>query len=242
MIVVNPFTGEKQFLAGYRKPGFKYQSTKSIVVEASENAPAYFILGGMAIQKKSNLECNLLINGPGGLDTGTLSDSTIYYLYAVLSNDDVTLMASLTDPDTGVTGYTWTYLGGFLVNSSSNVAPFYSNNGTVFTHGGSTVTVNNASPAAAKTLTIPTTAVAVYYRMEWGSVNATGDDCNISIDGTSATMISNGTSTTAAANPVTWGWCAIIEPRTLYFYVTNATTDSCVILPFGWIENVEAYQ
>ncbi len=132
MKIINPFEPSKrQFIPSYRKPSFQFQSTKSVVVPAGTHNPAYFVIGGVPFQSTTNLECNLTINGPGGLNTGSLAASTIYYLYAILANDGVSLLADLQDPSVGPSGYTlWTYLGAFgTKNLVAEVVQFRSNGG-----------------------------------------------------------------------------------------------------------------
>lgn len=247
MIIVNPFTGDKQFLAGYRKPGFKYQSSKSVVISASETAPAYFILGSETVKKTTNLECNLLINGTGGLDTGSLSASMVYYLYAVISDDDVKLMASLTDPDSGLSGFTWTYLGGFGTDASSNVLPFQSNMGRLVFGGYSGAAyetiITNGSPLTAHTFKCPVTAITVTAIGTWTTIGTAGHDAYYtSLSSGPEWIFASAPSTTANLNdrsgPIEF---TLIESNTAYFRLTANTSELDLELS-GWYEPVDAYQ
>jgi hypothetical protein len=67
---------------------------------------------------------NLASSGLGGLDTGSMSASTWYYIYAVPKNQyELGFIASASDPDTGPTGYTdnYRYLGAVYTTSGNDV-------------------------------------------------------------------------------------------------------------------------
>lgn len=65
----------------------------------------------------------------GGLDTGSESGNTWYYLYMVPSAANQAVLAirgSVTPPSTGPTGYTkWTYIGAVRNDGSSNIMGFF---------------------------------------------------------------------------------------------------------------------
>jgi len=75
----------------------------------------------------SPLTVDLSASGLGGLDTGSEAADTWYYVYAVpgATSGTFELMASVTDPATGPTGYpVFRYLGFVRNDSSSNIKPF----------------------------------------------------------------------------------------------------------------------
>jgi hypothetical protein len=245
VLIVNPFTGVKQFLPGYRKPGFKYASALSIVVPASEKRPAYFVIGGMPLKITHDLECNLTINGPGGIATGcTLAVGKVYYLYAILSGGEVKLVADDQDPETGPRDSgTWTYLGGFISDDTYTLSPFRFSNGIMLIdniNSNTDITTNNALPATAKTFLVPTTAKAIYLRGSWVAAAAIGDYFYASA--TSASVVARDRARIASAFAgIFFFWIELLTEQTVYSSVTNAATDSVTLRVLGWVEEPSEY-
>jgi hypothetical protein len=86
--------------------------------------PLRIRVGGQGYKSSSALTCNLSTAGFNGLDTGSLAANTLYYVYACVSSNTLGLVASLSGPSTGPTGFTQNrYVGKFRTQSgSANVA------------------------------------------------------------------------------------------------------------------------
>jgi hypothetical protein len=74
----------------------------------------------------SGLAVDFTGTGIGGLDTGSVSSDTFYYIYLVPDNDtgwrQLGAVASTSDPDSGPTGYElYRYVGAWRTDSSSNL-------------------------------------------------------------------------------------------------------------------------
>lgn len=218
--------------------------TSQVVVDASSSNPIYFLIGPDLIEITSSLIMDLDVAGPGGLRSGlSKAANTMYYLYAVKSGTTAALLSDTNDPATGPSGYSdWTYLGGFPTIAASAVPTFTSTNGVFLSESLVSVTVNNASPAVAKTLSIPTTAKLVYLRSNWAAVTAVGNDLLVGATSGAVNVRHQAVSTTLNANNLSFFWVHVLTSQTVYANVTTATTDSVTIIPFGWIEKPEDYK
>jgi hypothetical protein len=111
-------------------PVLQYDTAANVDLVAAPGADAVLRLklnDGAIYEADSPLSIDLTVSGPGGLDTGSEASSTWYFAYAIkdtaVGRFDV--VASVTDPATGPTGYdVWRYLGFFRNDSSSNIKPF----------------------------------------------------------------------------------------------------------------------
>jgi hypothetical protein len=245
MKIVNPFEPSKrQFIPGYKKPAYKYKSAKSVVVPAGANNPSYFVIGGVAWQYFTDIECNLLKNGPGGLNSGSLAASTVYYLYATTFQDNVVLIADLNDPSVGLNGYDlWTYIGAFPTNGSADVAAFCSQNGILFSELLLTVSVTNAAPATSKTIQIPITAYQAYLRTNWTAINTANSDAIIGSTASAAFLRQNAVAGAGgqAASALSFSWVPILIAQTVFADTTTAGPDAYDLTPCGWIEDPSNY-
>jgi hypothetical protein len=71
-----------------------------------------------------SLVLNTVLSGAGGIDTGSIAASTFYYVYTVISNRQVKLVASTSAASpTGFTSYM--KVGAFYTNSSSSIFKAY---------------------------------------------------------------------------------------------------------------------
>jgi len=81
-----------------------------------------------------SLTLNTAILGAGGLDTGSIAASTLYYVYTIVDSNSIKLIASISS--TSPTGFTqYKKVGAFYTDTSSNIfkAYFYGEiNQTVF--------------------------------------------------------------------------------------------------------------
>jgi hypothetical protein len=102
---------------------------------------------GQMYQSLTHLQINTALTGVGGLDTGTLSPFSTYYVHAVLSGSSLALVASLSK--TAPTGFSvFQYTGFmFITNGSSQITYTLVENDSV-----------NASYGLAVTQSIPATA------------------------------------------------------------------------------------
>jgi len=95
---------------------------------------AKFTKTGNTTATLGSLTLNTATSGAGGLDTGTIAASTFYYVYTVVSNNAIKLVASTSAiSPTGFTQYK--KVGAFYTDTSSNIfkAYFYGEvNMTVF--------------------------------------------------------------------------------------------------------------
>jgi hypothetical protein len=109
------------------KPQYYPQTTdlSKMIVPATSVRQAVVLIDGKIYFNESNKVLDLDTSGRNGLDTGTKAADTFYYLYAIpgTGTRDFDLVCSATGPITGdPTGFTsWSYLGAFLTNSSSDI-------------------------------------------------------------------------------------------------------------------------
>ena len=241
--ITDPILGQNRFLGRYQKPGFKYASAKSVVVPASSSAPAYYVIAGRPYTITKDLECNLTTNGAGGLAASlTIAASTIYYLYGVLSNGQVKLVADSEPPTSGPQDFTdWTYLGAFATTSSSVVSTFISLNGfyksedRIFLSS----TISTTGTTSSTVTPCPSTIKYHFGFVIVGGTNAGGNGDVTSIN-------SNGTVGLEAIQQVSGisneysGIFAAHGGSTIYRYVSNVN-NTVKFASFGWIEDPSEY-
>lgn len=240
MIIRNPLTGLPDFLGRYNKPSFGYQSAKSVVVPASDSAPAYYVISGVPYLVNTNLECDLT----SSLSSAIAAD-TIYYLYAALSGGDVVLVADIDPPATGPRNASeWTYIGAFYTNGSSNVEKFSSIRGfTLYSQYVDIVSHTGDTTITQKTLTIPTTAKQSYgiavlqgitAAFQFGS--AMGDNT-----GSASVNLTTGGEGMASGESQNAGFVPLVEAQTVYLY-TNTAANTIQFRLYGWMEDPSEYQ
>lgn len=226
------------------RPGFKYASATTVTLSASDDNPATFVLGGKLLAIVEDLTMDIATSGAGGLDTGSVAADTIYYLYAVNDSDEVSLVASVTDPNTGPTGFTnWSYLGAMLTDGSSNIPPFMHAQGTMIlgaTSSGWDVTASETS-LTSKTVKLPTTAKHGYFRSTWSNVVTIANTLGVGPTSIESTIKHKANSATAANNNVVHWWVPILEAQTIYT-ITSEAADSVGVRVMGWREHPEEYQ
>lgn len=240
-IIRDPASGQLQFIGRYIKPGFQYQSTKSIVLTADTNRPAFFVIGGAAYEVTTNLECSLLASNFGGVCDGTtISASTVYYLYGVISNGQVGLTIDIADPaNKGPKTFSdWTYLGGFVTNSSSAVPQFVSSEGRFQKDGFVDVTTASAT-LVAKALLVPIPAKVAIGQLGLGISGVAG---NVAISPTSSAIA--GVTHEVGSTTGTWftyAECQLLETQTIYMSVSDVSITGHFKY-YGWIEDPSEYQ
>lgn len=62
-------------------------------------------IGGQQYKIQKDIECDLNKQGPNGLDINALKKNEKYYLYGILNNNSVSVIASLNKPNIGPTNY-----------------------------------------------------------------------------------------------------------------------------------------
>ena len=114
------------------RPSYQRHATNidQVIVSASENLPSRVAIDDTVLSNTETKTVELSGNGRGGLDEpSTLSDNTIYYLYAIVdeAEEGFDLIASDNIPDQGPTGFSsWSYLGAILYeNATRGIVPFY---------------------------------------------------------------------------------------------------------------------
>ena len=101
-----------------KRPGFRSSSldTSKVVVPATTNRPARVLIENSVYTNTTDVSCDVTVTGRGGIDTGTASAQTVYYLYAIPAESGTTFdtVASLSPPSTGPLEFSaWSYLGAF---------------------------------------------------------------------------------------------------------------------------------
>jgi hypothetical protein len=225
------------------RPGYVWKDSTTVKITASASKPRFFNIAGQIHRITSDIECSIKHSGAGGVDVAPASTPNPYYLYGIIENSAVKLIASLNDPDTpldGPTGYSdWTYIGGISVQSTSGGTIFeFSASGGVYSadedlelevHTGDT-------SITAKTFTqMPSTIRHAFIQ---GTINGT--------DVTNAVGRISGSSTTgrqgiyienldATEQTMHTSWIPILTAKTLYLH-TNVSGNTIVAGLKGWRE------
>lgn len=234
-------------IATHGKPRYKAASAgTTVTVPGSAAAPACVIINGNVYANVSNETCDLSTAGRGGLDTGAIAANTPYYLYAVpnIAGDGFDLVASVTAPTTGPTGFTaWTYIGSFCTElNSAAIEPFQASGGVLLhdddieytAHTGDTTTT-------AKTYaSMPTTVTAAYGFTSHNGAGAV--ESSLAVSGTSAggdnilvrSQVLN-------VSNYSYGWVPVFTAQTLWLTLSDAATLGRFYL-CGWREDPGAYK
>lgn len=163
-------------IAMSRKPGYKANASDSsqVKVPGSAAAPAVVIIDGKIYANTSDATMDLDTAGRNGLDTGTKTSNTVYYLYAIpaASGRTFDVVCSTTAPSgAGPTGFSsWSYIGAFCTKIVSSVVPFVAANGLFKSDVSvsSTTTTTSTTPVQKALATCPTTVKSF-----WGAVRLT---------------------------------------------------------------------
>ena len=93
----------------------------STVVQLSAST---ITLGGLQYDTAS-LQCSTVISGVGGLDSGSITSNTLYYVYAILDSGDVALITSSSNQSP--TGHnTYKKVGAFFTGASTSITEAFS--------------------------------------------------------------------------------------------------------------------
>lgn len=243
-----------QHRGGYVQPEnipiLEYLSAGVIYVKAGPGASSNLRLlmnDGVRYQAASPLTLSLATTGLGGLDTGTEAVSTWYYVYAVPSTTYgcFGVVASITPPTSGPTGYSvWRYLGAIYNDASGNIQKFHQvgneftipNIGTAI--GGGAV---DASPVLLSlSALIPVTASMWIGSAYVHAVTSTSTQLRIYADGNTGighTLLAyarqtNDTSQVDGRVPTP------TTPKVIYYQrVTGTgTPDQASVATYGWID------
>ena len=132
-----------QFFGSENIPSPVVASTTTLTLAASNlGLPTVFLVGGQAYTPSGTITLNTATTGANGLDTGALSQISLYYIYAIVHNSTFVpaLVASLAVPNTGPSmpsGYGSAYklVGNFNTNGSSQVVSASSASAFLFANG-----------------------------------------------------------------------------------------------------------
>jgi hypothetical protein len=96
---------------------------EDIELQVHFSGESYINVGGQQYRQTSSLQMDATVSGFGGLDTGALGALEYWYLYVVVQNGIVGLVASKTSEESGgpsvFTGFR--LVGRFVTNSSSEI-------------------------------------------------------------------------------------------------------------------------
>jgi len=234
-----------------KRPGY-YNDTAggtTVTVSGSVGVPAMFVINGELFEITSDLTCDLSgAAGAGSIDTGAIAANTPYYLYGIKNSSTVALIASVTTPVTGPTGYTgaWTYLGACATTSSSatfraftSVDGFSLYDGNIETETISTPEDSYVSKAFAS---CPITAKKGWFRIHCDPDSAgvgAGFIAYISGDGNVSSVLSvcpvNG------QNAYNYGWVNFHTAKTVHLYISDLSISATAGLK-GWQEDPMEYK
>ena len=124
-----------QFFGSENIPTPVVASTTTLTLAATNlGLPTVFLVGGQAYTPSGTITLNTATTGANGLDTGALSQISLYYIYAIVNNSTFVpaLVASLAVPSTGPSmaggsalngayGAAYKLVGAFYTNGSSQV-------------------------------------------------------------------------------------------------------------------------
>jgi hypothetical protein len=118
-----------QFFGSENIPSPVVASTTTLTLAATNlGLPTVFLVGGQAYTPSGTITLNTATTGANGLDTGALSQISLYYIYAIVNNSTFVpaLVASLAVPSTGPSmpsgyGSAFKLVGAFYTNGSSQV-------------------------------------------------------------------------------------------------------------------------
>lgn len=119
-------------------PDLEYSTSSVANIVAKDGAAADLrvtLNNGQQYRATAPLTVDLSTTGLGALDTGSVAASTFYFVYAVegATAGEFDVVASVTNPDTGPTGYdTFKYLGPLHTDGSSNIEIFRHRGGNRF--------------------------------------------------------------------------------------------------------------
>lgn len=231
---------------GYRmKPSYEYSSAKKVIVPASATSPAYFVLGSRAFTVTATLTCNANVTGAGGLTDGTFSANTIYYLYGVLSSNQVKLLLDHRPPTVGPSGFeAWTYLGACpTYEGSAAFAPFIATSGVLMSDNEiETESHNGDTSLTTKTFeSMPTTAKHGFFLIQ---LEGTSADSNGRIVGRSGESTNNGAIQELQVSGVenfNTGWVPMFTAQTVYV-LNSSSANTLYAYLMGWREAPHEFQ
>ena len=127
-----------QFFGSENIPSPVVASTTTLTLAATNlGLPTVFLVGGQAYTPSGTITLNTATTGANGLDTGALSQISLYYIYAIVNNSTFVpaLVASLAVPSTGPSmpsgyGSAFKLVGAFYTNGSSQVGSIVTITGT----------------------------------------------------------------------------------------------------------------
>jgi hypothetical protein len=116
-----------QFFGSENIPNIVKASTTSITLAATNGgSPTFIKVAGQGYSPSATLTLSTATSGAGGIDTGSIAANSTYYVYAILSGGNLSLIASLATPSTGPSGFTSAYraIGLFSTLAASTAIDF----------------------------------------------------------------------------------------------------------------------
>lgn len=228
------------------RPSFKSSlaDTSRVIVPGSIAIPSRFVIGETLYEIYDNLQMDLDVAGPGGLRIGlTKAANTIYYLYAVVANNTVALLADTRTPDLGPLLYTQRqYLGAFPTVAAAAIVQFVSHRGRFVSSAQIDQVSSTVASLTTKTIISPATTKA-----SLGQLIITGTAVNNAarVTGFDQNTVNNLSATVFLQVSGTQNnmFCelALDKPTTIYLDTQNSA-NAAIWRVHGWVENPEDYK
>lgn len=228
--------------------------TRSLLITRTGNATATIAADGAivgttlsgAVQRLASVSLTLTASGTGanGLDTGSLANSTFYYVYVIAKTDGTTACLATT-AGSGATiygganmpsGYTFSGLVGVLLtDGSAHFLQSYQFDREIFLQAPITIFSNVTNVATLTTRSIatgcPAIAKSVSGLLSYDSLNATAEDLAVAADGTGTGIQSQawtGTSnvTNVVHKQLQFRRMPLITAQTLFWRTGNASAQN----------------
>lgn len=212
------------------RPAYEYVNASTIRIKASSSNPRTFNIGKKFYQITSDLD----------LRVSNLATQTVYYLYAVIENEAVSLRHSTDPPEDGLAGMdygNWTYLGAFKTEqASSDLPPFRAVRGEYISEDRDTVNHTGNTNLTAKSIVSPSTQIFSIGLLEYGGPNINQSGKVVGMQGSVAGYVFLRNST---ANVVVQYSTVIPIATAGNFWISTSDAANTVYYgQYGWIEDL----
>jgi hypothetical protein len=225
-----------------RKPGFN----QTVVVPATPAQPGRVAFGSEVRSFTQDLEVNLTVSGLGGLDTGAVQGSKLYYVYLVsgVQPSSVAGVASLNSPAIGPVGFgtQWSYLGSFITDSVANIPRFTFSKGRYlrFSNDAGSVVGTQSTTPIQFTLRVPEHATEVYARFSLGSLGTQVSSLEAGPDQATMRIIIQADGQALTNGVPTIASVPLFDGPVIFLRVSGNCDSSCE--PLGWTEDPTLFQ